>query len=103
MRSMVFAAFLTFATAVPLWAQQAKRSPVDESSIAFQDISVIPMDTERMLPHQTVLVRDGKIAEVGPAKAVRLPLDAMRIDGRGKFLLPEIGRASCRERVFALV
>jgi len=88
MKSMVFAAFLTFATAVPLWAQQAKRSPVDESSIAFQDISVIPMDTERMLPHQTVLVRDGKIAEVGPAKTVRLPLGAMRIDGRGKFLLP---------------
>ena len=88
MKSMVFAAVLSFATSVPLWAQPAKRSPVDDSSIAFQDISVIPMDTERMLPHQTVLVRDGKIAEVGPAKSVRLPLGAMRIDGRGKFLLP---------------
>src|SRR4051794_29274345 len=55
---------------------------------AFVDVSVVPMDGERLLAHQTVLVRDGRIAEVGPTATVRVSKDAARIDGRGKFLMP---------------
>jgi hypothetical protein len=29
--------------------------------MAFEDVTVVPMDTERLLPHQTVFVRDGRI------------------------------------------
>jgi imidazolonepropionase-like amidohydrolase len=46
------------------------------------------MDRERVLRGQTVVVRDGIIAEVGDAKKVRVPAGAERIDGRGKYLLP---------------
>lgn len=59
--------------------------------MAFVDVSVIPMDTERVLAGQTVLVRDGKIAEVGPTAQVKVPAGATRVDGKGKFLLPGLG------------
>lgn len=58
-------------------------------TIAFVDVNVVPMDTERVLEHHTVLVRDGRIAAVGRAgKEVALPDDAVRIDGRGRYLMP---------------
>ncbi len=62
--------------------------PEEPSSraIAFERVTVIPMDSERRIEDATVLVRDGKIVDVGPGIAV--PRGALRIDGRGKFLLP---------------
>jgi imidazolonepropionase-like amidohydrolase len=58
------------------------------SVTAFTDVTVIPMDRERIVPGQTVLVREGRIAEVGPSGRVRIPEGAVRIDARGKFLIP---------------
>jgi imidazolonepropionase-like amidohydrolase len=51
-------------------------------------VNVVPMDSERVLANQTVIVRDGKIVELGDAAKIHLPPEAMRIDGRGKYLLP---------------
>ena len=48
---------------------------------AFVDVNVVPMDTERVLAHQTVLVVDGKIANMGPR--VDVPPNARTIDGHG--------------------
>jgi imidazolonepropionase-like amidohydrolase len=45
------------------------------------------MDAKRVLSHQTVLVQNGWIVALGPAKQVRVPVKARRIDGRGKYLL----------------
>lgn len=56
--------------------------------VAFTNVSVIPMDRERVLANQTVLVRDGRIAAVGSAASVQVPADARRVDGAGKFLIP---------------
>lgn len=58
------------------------------ATVAFVDVNVIPMDKERLLQHQTVIVRDGLIAEIGDTKRVRIPKDAQMIDGRGRFLIP---------------
>ena len=55
---------------------------------AFTGVTVIPMDRERVVPNQTVVVRDGRIASVGPASSTTVPAGAVRIDGRGKFLMP---------------
>lgn len=54
----------------------------------FIDVSVVPMDRERVLPHQTVIVRDGVIAEIGDVKRVKIPNGAQRIDATGKYLIP---------------
>lgn len=56
--------------------------------VAFTHVSVIPMDRERVLRDQTVLVRDGRIASIGDAASVRVPAGARRVDGAGKFLIP---------------
>jgi hypothetical protein len=54
----------------------------------FIDVAVIPMDRERLLPHQTVVVQDGRITALGATGKVRIPSGATRVDGRGKFLIP---------------
>ena len=55
---------------------------------AFSNVNVVPMDSERVLRNQTVLVRDGRILRVGPASSVGIPGGAMAIDGQGKYLMP---------------
>jgi imidazolonepropionase-like amidohydrolase len=56
--------------------------------VAFVNVNLVPMDRERILAEQTVLVRDGRIAEIGPAGKVKIPNGAIQIDGRGKYLMP---------------
>ena len=56
--------------------------------VAFVDVTVVPMDRERLIARQTVMVRDGKIAAMGPTASTRVPAGATRVDGRGKFLMP---------------
>lgn len=61
---------------------------LDSDTTVFTNVNVIPMDKERVLRNQTVIVRDGMIAEIGDAKKVKVPRGARRIDGAGKFLIP---------------
>jgi imidazolonepropionase-like amidohydrolase len=59
-----------------------------DKAVAFVDVNVAPMDREQILAGQTVVVKDGKIVEMGSADRVRVPEDALRIDGRGRYLMP---------------
>jgi len=67
------------ALAAPLGAQ---------SVIVFDDVNVIPMDQERVLENQTVVVRAGRVAAMGPAGTVTIPAGAQRVAAAGKFLIP---------------
>src|SRR5688572_17607867 len=60
----------------------------DAQSVAIVGVNVVPMDRERILQNQTVVVRNGVIAEIGDAKNVKVPKDAVRVDGTGKYLIP---------------
>lgn len=55
---------------------------------AFVDVTVIAMDQPGARAGQTVVVRDGRIAAVGPVAKVAVPKEGVRIEGRGRFLLP---------------
>ena len=55
---------------------------------AFVDVTVIPMDRERRIEHQTVIIRDGRIETIGPTASTPVPTGVARIDGRGRFLMP---------------
>lgn len=79
---------LVLSILLTLLAAVAQANPPAANTTAFVGVNVIPMDRERVLANQTVIVRDGVIAEIGDAKKVRVPNDALRIDGRGKFLIP---------------
>jgi imidazolonepropionase-like amidohydrolase len=63
-------------------------APGRDSTIAFTQVSVIPMDSDRVLGGQTVIVTDGRIVAIGPSSTVSVPRGAQQIDGRGKFLIP---------------
>ncbi len=55
---------------------------------AFVGVNVIPMDSERILGNQTVVVRNGKITEIGNVTKIKVPRDAVTVDGKGKYLIP---------------
>ena len=59
-----------------------------QQAIAFINVNVVPFDRERVLPGQTVIVRDGRIAEIGAAEKTKVPAGTLQIDGRGKYLMP---------------
>jgi imidazolonepropionase-like amidohydrolase len=67
--------------------QQSPRHSRDQA-VAFVDVNVAPMDREQILTGQTVVVKDGKIVEMGASDKVKTPAGALRIDGRGKYLMP---------------
>jgi imidazolonepropionase-like amidohydrolase len=56
--------------------------------LAIVDVSVVDVDTGVAHTHQTVLIRGERIAAVGPADTVRLPLGTRRLDGAGRYLIP---------------
>ncbi|MBK8725683.1 MAG: amidohydrolase family protein [Holophagaceae bacterium] len=56
--------------------------------VAFMDVAVLPMDSERRLEHQVVVVQAGRITALGPLGRVRVPRNALRVRGAGRTLLP---------------
>ncbi|MGQ0701518.1 MAG: amidohydrolase family protein, partial [Gemmatimonadales bacterium] len=64
------------------------RQVPQRAPIAFVNVNVIPMDRQRVLPRQTVVIQGDKIAALGPAGTVRIPAGATRIEGTGKYLIP---------------
>ncbi|HEX7118650.1 MAG TPA: amidohydrolase family protein [Longimicrobiales bacterium] len=90
-RGILLAAFAALAAPAPTTAADPGR-PRDarDDVVAFIGVNVVPMDAERVLENQTVVVRDGRIAALGPAGDVAVPDDAIRIDARGKYLVPGI-------------
>lgn len=74
--------------AVPAVAQTAATAPTPRAPMAITNVTVLTMDGARRLTDHTVVVRDGKIAALGPSTSTRVPDGVTRIDGRGKFLMP---------------
>ena len=55
---------------------------------AFVNVTVVPMAREGAMSGQTVVIRDGRIAQIGPVDRIEVPPDARRIAGAGKYLMP---------------
>ncbi len=58
------------------------------ADVAFVNVNIVPMDADRMLESQTVLVGREGIVQIGPTDQVAIPDSALRIDGTGQYLLP---------------
>lgn len=50
--------------------------------------TVVPMDSERELAAHTILVREGRIAWIGPDSMAEVPPDAQVIDAGGRWIVP---------------
>lgn len=86
---VILAALLALSAArLPAAARTAPRHSAPAGVLAFVNVNVVPMDRERVLSNQTVLVRGDRILEVGPAGEVKVPRGAARVEGRGRYLLP---------------
>ena len=59
-----------------------------EGTVAFVNVSVLPMDNERVLEAQTVVTSLGQISELGPASEIKVPRGSAIVDGSGKYLIP---------------
>lgn len=55
--------------------------------LAFVGVRVLPSPQAAAIEDATVVVRDGRIAAVGPRRAIRVPRGATRVDGRGATLV----------------
>jgi hypothetical protein len=64
---------------------QAQAEP---GTIAFTNVTVLPMNRSGVVPEQTVVVVGGVITEVGPASSVTVGAGATLIDGSGRYLMP---------------
>jgi len=58
------------------------------TTTAFVGVHVIPMDREVVLRDHTVIVKDEVIVAIGPRDVMRIPDEAQRIDGDGRYLMP---------------
>ena len=91
MKPLTTSQVAAIAAVLPLITAQlsAQNTPVPAPAVvAFVDVNVIPMDRQRVLEGQTVVVRDGRIASIEPSARARVPSGALRVSGRGKYLMP---------------
>jgi imidazolonepropionase-like amidohydrolase len=57
---------------------------------AFIGVNVVPMDKDQVLPAQVVVVEGDRIVSIGPASIAKVPEGAVRIDGKGRYLMPAL-------------
>jgi len=64
------------------------RTALTRGSWVITGATIVPMDRDTVFPNATIVVRDGRIADIGASANVTIPQGARRIDGRGKWVIP---------------
>lgn len=59
-----------------------------QHEIVIHSVNVIPMDSERILENQDVVVKDGIITALGAAGKVKYGKGALVVEAKGKYLIP---------------
>ena len=86
---IVVGGLLILATGDPATAQpDAVVSPTAVNTVAFVNVNLIRMDSERIERGQTVIVSAERIAAIGTPPDVQPPQGATVIDGSGRYLVP---------------
>src|SRR5688572_20891317 len=79
---------------------QAPRGGFSQGVSAITGVTAITMTgRDSVIPNATIVIRDGRIAAIGPSSRVTVPPGATRIDGRGKFVIP--GLADMHAHLYA--
>jgi hypothetical protein len=79
---------LLIAILLPLPRAAAQRLP--DTALVITNVNVLPMDRERLVVRQTVVVEHGVITQIGPTGRVRIPAGAKTVDGTRRYLMPGI-------------
>jgi hypothetical protein len=59
-----------------------------QKDIAFRSVTAITTDRERVIPDQTVVVKNGKIVLMGDSRKIKYEKNAFVIEANGKYLIP---------------
>ncbi|MGL6266793.1 MAG: amidohydrolase family protein [Chitinophagaceae bacterium] len=63
----------------------------NDRDIFFQNVTLIPMDSERIIASQDLVIRAGKIVQYRPTGVLKPGKNDIIIDASGKYLMPGIG------------
>ena len=79
---------------------QTSRTALNPGVSAIVGVTAIPMTgRDSIIRDATIVIRDGRIAAIGPSARITIPAGAQRIDGRGKFVIP--GLADMHSHLYA--
>lgn len=81
----LFTLALSFLSLISFAQQAAGPNPKE---IIFKNVAIIPMDKERLMENQDVLVKDGLITAIGNAGKVKHNKSALIVNAKGKYLMP---------------
>jgi imidazolonepropionase-like amidohydrolase len=84
---LAWAAFVSWGSLGPAEARDSIKTP-DRPHIAIQNVAVVDVVRGEISNPQTVLIVDGRIAAAGEPEAITIPPAAVRVDGRGRYLMP---------------
>jgi hypothetical protein len=88
-RSLLWLLGLTTLAAFTAAPQTRGASVQKAEQVAIVGVTVIPFTKQgAMLRDRTVLIRQGRIAAIGPRTTLSVPTGARVIDGRGRYLMP---------------
>ena len=59
-----------------------------EELVAFQNVNLVPMTAEKIVPNQTILVKGDRIYRIGKSNELKIPEKTKLIDGKGAYLMP---------------
>ena len=74
--------------AVALLAGFERPAAQSGAVVGFTNVTVVPMDSNRLLRDHTVVTTGDRITAVGPATSTRVPAGATTVDARGNTLMP---------------
>jgi len=92
-----FTFFIAFALLIPILMscnvgkqEVTATQPIEtnEQVTAFKNINLVPMTDETIVKDQTVLVKGKMIIEIGSSRNIKIPENAIVIDGAGAYLMP---------------
>jgi imidazolonepropionase-like amidohydrolase len=78
-----------FTTGV-LWPVSTVEAVKTETPIAIVDTAIVDVVAGVILPNQTVIIDQKHIQLIGPVDEIAVPENAIRIDGRDRFLMPSL-------------
>lgn len=105
------AGMMTLAALAWTAACGAPATPQPAADLALVGVNVLPMDDERVLERQTILIHDGRIVAIGGVDDVTVPEGAETVQLDGKYVLPGLaemhghlagGNAAMNERILTL-
>ena len=62
----------------------------EDKTIAFTNVNVIPMDTEKVLIDYTVIVKNGRILQIDKSNELQIPDNCQVVNAEGKYMIPSL-------------